>query len=235
MMRYGKLGLLAILMGTPACVPLSQYKKLEQRCEEQEAYVVAHKDQVRELEKREQVMTLRAREQERQLELLRGRLEKSERLRQRAQEAPPMMASAPVIEQAPPTVVGLEVNPATNGLVMESGLLFAPGSAALKTEGKRVLDRVKDELNKPEYASHMVRIDGHTDNAPIQRSRGKNESNWDLASKRALAVLHYLEESGIASNRLSFSGFGPYRPIADGTDKTAMAKNRRVEIVLFDE
>ena len=235
MMRYGKLGLLAILLGAPACVPLSQYKKLEQRCEEQEAYVVAHKDQVRELEKREQVMTLRAREQERQLELLRGRLEKSERLRQRAQEAPPMMASAPVIEQAPPTVVGLEINPATNGLVMESGLLFAPGSATLKPAGKQVLDRVRTELNKPEYAGRQIRVDGHTDNAPIKRSANRHDSNWDLAGKRALAVLHYLEGHGIDSNRLSFGGFGPYRPISNGSDKGAMAKNRRVEIVLFDD
>jgi flagellar motor protein MotB len=235
-MRYGKLGLLAILLWTPACVPLSQYKKLEQRCEEQEAYVVGHKDKVRELEQREQVMTLRAREQERQLELLRARLEKSERLRNRMNEsmqAQPMMASAPV-EQAPPTVVGLTVNPATNGLVMESGLLFSPGSATLKANGRKVLDRVRNELNKPEYMDKSIRIDGHTDDSPIQRSRGKNASNWDLAGKRALAVLHYLEATGVDPNRLSFSGYGPHQPIDSGSSKASKAKNRRVEIVLFD-
>lgn len=238
MKRIVGLGGVAALLFTAGCVPLSDYQALEERFGEQEQYVAKHKDQVRELERREQVLTLRAREQERQNELLRGRLEKSETLRQRlaeraAVEPTSVPASAPR-DEAPPTVAGLEVNPETKGLVLDTSLLFGPGSSELRAAGKQALDRVVAELNGPRFRDKGVRVDGHTDDAPIQRSRDRNQSNWDLSGKRALAVVHYLEEKGIEAGRLSFSGFGPYRPFKTGGDEKARSRNRRVEIVVVD-
>ena len=61
-----------------------------------------------------------------------------------------------------------------------------------------------------------------------------NADNWDLSSKRALAVLHYLETKGIDASRLFFAGFGQHRPFATGTDAAAKARNRRVEIVVVE-
>lgn len=232
------LGALA-LAGSAGCVPLSDYQALEERFEEQETYVVKHKDQVRELERREQVLTLRAREQERQLELMKGRLEKSETLRARlqekqSQEPTSVPASAPREEAPPPQVAGLEVNPETKGLVLESELLFAPGKFELKAGGKQLLDRLITALNGPKYKDKLIRIDGHTDDQQIQKSKDKNQSNWDLSGKRSLAVLHYLEEKGIESSRLSFTGFGPVNPFKQGSDEKTRARNRRVEVVLLD-
>lgn len=241
MKRFVTLSGFALLALSTGCVPLSDYQALEKRFGEQDVYVTKHKDQVRELERREQVLTLRAREQERLVELMKGRLEKSETLRQRLQaqlaqkggEPTTVPASAPR-EEAPPTVMGLEVNPETKGLVLDTALLFAPGRSDLKGEGKQVLDRVVAELNGPKFRDRGVRVDGHTDDAPIQRSKAQNQSNWDLSSKRALAVLSYLEEKGIEPSRLSFSGFGQYHPFKPGSDEKARAKNRRVEIVVVD-
>jgi chemotaxis protein MotB len=233
-----KLGVCAVLGWAAGCVPLSEHQALEKRFAEQEQYVVQHKDQVRELERREQVVTLRSREQERQLELLRARLEKSETLRQRlaqqrqTQETVP--ASAPREEAPGPTVAGLEVNPETHGLVLESSLLFPSGRWELKSEGKAALDRVVAKLNEPAFRERVIRVDGHTDDDQINRSRDKNPGNWDLSSKRALAVLHYLEEKGIDAGRLFFAGFGQHRPFANGADNGAKARNRRVEIVVLE-
>ena len=234
-----RLGVAGVLGWATGCVPLSEHQALEQRFAEQEQYVVQHKDQVRELERREQVVTLRSREQERQLELLRARLEKSETLRQRLQERQHQQpetvpASAPRDEAPTPTVAGLEVNPETHGLVLESSLLFPSGRWELRVEGKAALDRVVAKLNEPAFHERVIRVDGHTDDDPIQRSRDRNQDNWDLSSKRALAVLHYLEEKGIDSGRLCFAGFGQHRPFATGTDNTTKARNRRVEIVLLE-
>lgn len=232
----GGLGLF-LSLGGAGCVPLSDYKALEQRFGEQEEYVTRNKNQVREMERREQVLTLRAREQEKQLELLRGRLEKSERLRSRG-ESPreeTVPASAPrQTAESPPEVMGLKVNPETQGLVLESGVVFMSGKAELQPKGKQILDQLVRELNSPKYAGKHVRIDGHTDDEPIQRTKGMNQSNWDLSGKRALAVLHYLESQGIASQRLSFGGFGQHRPFAHGKNDAAKAQNRRVEVVLFE-
>ena len=129
----GGLGIALLVASAAGCVPLSDYQALERQFDEQEKFVVSHKDTVRELERREQALTLRAREQEQQMELLRGRLEKSETLRTRLEErlrsgeAASVPASTPRQEEEAVTVMGLEVNPETRGLVLESALLFPPG------------------------------------------------------------------------------------------------------------
>jgi chemotaxis protein MotB len=231
----GGLGFVLLVASAAGCVPLSDYRALERQFAEQEKFVVSHKDQVRELERREQAVTLRAREQEQHLELLRGRLEKSETLRQRLEErlkTGSVPAAAP--RQEAPTMLGLEVNPVTHGLVLESALLFPPGKWELRAEGKAMLDRIATELSSPKYRDRNIRVDGHTDDAPIQRSRDKNQSNWELSAKRALAVVHYMEEKGIDAGRLSFAGFGEHAPIAQGSDDKTRARNRRVEIVLVE-
>ena len=236
MRLIGRVGAAILIAGAAGCVPLKDYRALEKRFTEQDQYVVDHKGKVRDLERREQVLTLRAREQERQLDLLRARLEKSETLRNRLAErlkAEPaaLPASAPR-DEPPPMVMGLEVNPLTQGLVLENGVMFEPGKAILKPKGKEIIERLVTELNGPKYQGRQVRIEGHTDDTPIKRSG--HDSNWDLSAKRALAVLHHLEEKGIPSSRLCFSGYGPHKPLDSGTDTKAKSRNRRVEIVLFE-
>ena len=230
----GRLGLVVALGTGAGCVPLSDYKALEKRFGEQETYVTNHKNQVREMERREQVLTMRAREQEKQLELMRARLEKSERLRQKDGGPPETVAASTPRQVQQTEVMGLQVNPETQGLVLESGVLFASGKADLTPRGQKLLDGLIQELNSPRYSTRQVRVDGHTDDEPIQRTKGLNKSNWDLAAKRAVAVLQYLDEHGIAGERLSFGGYGPYRPFDKGKNDAAKAKTRRVEVVLFE-
>ncbi|MBA3709888.1 MAG: OmpA family protein [Planctomycetes bacterium] len=117
-------------------------------------------------------------------------------------------------------------------LSIESNVLFAPGSAKLTSEAKATLSRVIAVIQK-DYPNHWVRIDGHTDNANITRSKDKWDDNWDLSGGRAQAVLHYLLDHGIPSKELGFAGFGQERPRGPNSSDAAKSKNRRVEIVVI--
>jgi hypothetical protein len=73
-----------------------------------------------------------------------------------------------------------------------------------------------------------MRVEGHADD---QGSAGHNMS---LSRSRARAVQRYLQQHGIARNRVDFEGFGSTRPITPGDTPEAHASNRRVEFVITD-
>ena len=76
----------------------------------------------------------------------------------------------------------------------------------------------------------QVRVDGHTDVRPIAGPR----TNWDLSAARAIAVVQYLSDKGVAPTRLVAAGFGEYQPIDLGTSDEALRRNRRIELKLTD-
>ena len=70
-------------------------------------------------------------------------------------------------------------------------------------------------------------IEGHTD------STGLPEKNRVLSERRAKAVLEYLSnQAGINKARLTSSGYGSSRPVADNNTPEGRALNRRVEFKL---
>ena len=76
-----------------------------------------------------------------------------------------------------------------------------------------------------------IRIEGHTDNIPIHNK--KYQSNWELSTARAVAVVKYLiAESRIAPERLSAVGYGDSRPRVPNDSDSNRELNRRVEIIL---
>lgn len=116
-------------------------------------------------------------------------------------------------------------------LSFEDQVLFNFGRAAINTAGFAFLDKIADALNKIPYA---VRVEGHTDNVPIQTRRFP--SNWELSVARAVNVVKYFAEvSNIDPKRLSAVGYGESRPVAANDTRPNRAKNRRVEIFLLTE
>lgn len=103
-------------------------------------------------------------------------------------------------------------------------ILFNSGKSTFKQETFAVLQSITAILK--EYPASKFSIEGHTD------SDGKDAMNQKLSEERAGAVKNYLIENGIASDRLTSSGFGESKPI--DTNKTAKGKanNRRVEVKL---
>ena len=53
-----------------------------------------------------------------------------------------------------------------------------------------------------------------------------------MSTARALAVENYLQENGIADDRLTSKGFGKSNPLYTNKTREGRAKNRRVEISL---
>jgi chemotaxis protein MotB len=115
---------------------------------------------------------------------------------------------------------------------IESAVLFKPGSADLTPAAKESIARVI-ALIKQKYPNHYVRVEGHTDDQKISRSKDKWEDNWDLAGGRAQKVLHYLLERGLPAHDLGFAGYADQRPKTPGTSESARKENRRVEIVVI--
>jgi len=72
--------------------------------------------------------------------------------------------------------------------------------------------------------ARRVALEGHTD------ERGGREYNLALGQKRAEAVRNALSILGVSSGQMEAVSFGKEKPAVAGTDETAFAKNRRVEI-----
>ena len=137
------------------------------------------------------------------------------------------------IRQLTEAVPGIKVTHTHQGtrLSFENQVLFDFGKAAINPAGFGFLDRIADALDNIPYA---VRVEGHTDNVPIQTRRFP--SNWELSVARAVNVVKYFAEvSDIDPKRLSAVGYGESRPVAANDTPHNRAKNRRVEIFLLTE
>ena len=116
-------------------------------------------------------------------------------------------------------------------LDVKGKILFETGKATLSSEGKTLLDAIAEEvLLNANYADYAVRVEGHTDNAPIG---GSELRNWNLSTERAIAAVKYLQvHAGVNAQRLAATGYAFYQPIDTTDTPEAKAKNRRIEIIL---
>ncbi len=110
-------------------------------------------------------------------------------------------------------------------------VLFDSGKAKIKRGAYQPLDKIASVFNN-ELKDRNIGIEGHTDNEPIRYSRWK--SNWELSTARATSVLHYLvDEKRVSPMRISATGYGEYRPIANNETARGKQKNRRVEVIVM--
>lgn len=106
-------------------------------------------------------------------------------------------------------------------------ILFDTGKTTLKEGSLKVLDNAAAILQQ--YPLSRFYIDGHTD------SVGRDATNQTLSEGRAAAVVAYLIEQGVASNRLVSRGFGESRPLTSNATREGRRTNRRVEIILIED
>ncbi len=110
-------------------------------------------------------------------------------------------------------------------LILE-GVFFEFDKAVLLPESRGTLDRVARSL--VDWPEVRVEIEGHTD------WDGAEGYNLDLSRRRAQVVKEYLENAGVAADRLEVMGYGESRPIADNNSAEGRSKNRRVELRKLD-
>ena len=119
--------------------------------------------------------------------------------------------------------------------VFQSEVLFASGEAVLNPQGEDQLAQFAQTLRQiaaeiPDDISWILRVDGHTDERPINTARFP--SNWELSAARAISVVKFLVDQGIDPENLVAAGFGEFQPIDAGRDEIAYRRNRRIEFKL---
>jgi len=110
-------------------------------------------------------------------------------------------------------------------LTISQELLFKKGSAKLDKEGKETIKKFAQEFKGKENIEFVV--EGHAD------SDGSSAKNWELSTKRAIAVVELMINSGMDPKTIIASGRSSYMPLAPNDTEANKAKNRRTEIILI--
>ncbi len=110
---------------------------------------------------------------------------------------------------------------------LNSGLLFASGSASATVSARTLLQEISKIINP---INNFLRVRGYTDNIPIRNELFS--SNWELSVARATSVLRLLESLGTPSHRMAIEGFGQYYPSGDNATAAGRAENRKVVIAI---
>ena len=115
-------------------------------------------------------------------------------------------------------------------ITFEDKYLFAPASAYLDSNAKKLLDKVGVLICK-KFVLHSMRIEGHTDSDPIRSE--KFPSNWELSASRASSVVRYLiDRFKFSPSLFTAVGYADTRPLETAISPKDPA-NRRVEILIM--
>jgi outer membrane protein OmpA-like peptidoglycan-associated protein len=100
---------------------------------------------------------------------------------------------------------------------------FDTGKSVIRDDSQPVIDQIVEMMkSNPDL---KIGVEGHTDNV------GNPASNKTLSVDRAKSVVAAIVSKGISSTRLSPSGYGQDKPVADNSTEEGRAKNRRVELI----
>jgi outer membrane protein OmpA-like peptidoglycan-associated protein len=111
-------------------------------------------------------------------------------------------------------------------VLSDDSVKFPTDQHALSTEAESRLMEFAQRL-KTENKNVYVEIQGHTD------ATGPKDYNEKLGEERAEAVRRYLNEQGVALNRMATISYGMEVPVAPNDTKEGRAQNRRVVIVVL--
>ena len=157
-----------------------------------------------------------------------------------AAEAEQLEASAELAEKIEEALEEGEINDLVSlnytsqfvELTIQGSILFDSGKVELKEDALPVVEKVGQILES--YAGGTIEIEGHTDNIPMGGG-GKYANNDELSSGRALTIFYYLtENTTLDPAKLVHTGRGQYDPIADNSTDEGRARNRRVEIKIYN-
>src|SRR3984893_1866276 len=110
-------------------------------------------------------------------------------------------------------------------IVLE-GVRFKPDGSGLRSNSQPILDSAVELLKS--HPDMKVYVDTYCDPA------GGTQLNLRLSQQRAAMVSAYLEDRGIASDRLIARGFGATQFIANNETADGRAQNRRIELLLIE-
>lgn len=108
--------------------------------------------------------------------------------------------------------------------------LFVADRADLKSSSTLELDAVAGTMK--ELPTWRFQIAGHTDDAPLTPKR---TSLWELSSSRAVRLVEFLVQRGVAAAQLSAAGFAGTLPVETNATNEGRTRNRRIEITFVPD
>ena len=123
--------------------------------------------------------------------------------------------------------IDIEEDPHWLTININSGLIFAEGSASVLAASRPIIARIAVAISN---INNYIRIRGYTDNTFIPNGIFRN--SWDLSANRAVSVLEELEKAGIIPERMAVDAFGQYSPKYSNATAAGRAMNRKVVIAI---
>ena len=123
--------------------------------------------------------------------------------------------------------IDIEEDPHWLTININSGLIFAEGSASVLAASRPIIARIAVAISN---INNYIRIRGYTDNTFIPNGIFRN--SWDLSANRAVSVLEELEKAGIIPDRMAVEAFGQYSPKYSNATAAGRAMNRKVVIAI---
>lgn len=111
-------------------------------------------------------------------------------------------------------------------VLSDDSMKFPVNGSELSPEAQARLDAFVEKL-KTENKNVYVEVQGHTD------ATGAKDYNYKLGEERAEAVRRYLNQKGVALNRIGTISYGPDSPAADNSSRDGRQQNRRVVLIVL--
>ncbi len=103
-------------------------------------------------------------------------------------------------------------------------IYFEFDNSGLRPDAKATLRASAEALKQ--QPDTRLEVQGNCD------TRGSNEYNLALGSRRAESAKRYLRDLGVNASRITTVSFGEERPAVRGNNEVAWAKNRRDDFVI---
>jgi outer membrane protein OmpA-like peptidoglycan-associated protein len=111
-------------------------------------------------------------------------------------------------------------------VLSDDSMKFPVDQATLSPEAQARLDAFLEKL-KTDNRNVYVEVQGHTD------ATGPKDHNYKLGEQRAETVRRYLNQHGVALNRIGTISYGPDAPAAPNDNRDGRQANRRVVLIVL--
>lgn len=125
--------------------------------------------------------------------------------------------------------VNVSLSPGKLNIRLNDKILFDSGEAEFNQQAARVMQPLLSTLAD---SNLQISVEGHTDNIPISTARFP--SNWELSAARAISVVRFLQNNGIAAQRLRAIGYADSQPLQPNDTAEGRSENRRVNLILTE-
>ncbi len=234
------LTVVVLLSSLSACVSKKKYEELAASKEAVDAALAETQSSLQELEEKNEMLTSEFQEEKErmngELASLQGDFNQTKSQVEEAMKK--LNVSEEQLKEYRNTVAGIfgAYENSNLDLEMRDGRLhvnttpvtYRSGSFGLNRDQRNALADLANELKgNPEM---RVLVEGHTDNVAVNADAASYKDNWELSTKRALAIVRELLRNGVDPSQVAAVGRGDTMPSGSNDTMEGKAENRRTII-----